>query len=144
MMRRFFTSSPCLFTYPFLFLISFIGLLPFYWMVSCSFKTNETMFLMPLQWLPHPVNWNAYGDAWKAQDFTRYFLNTAFVATAITVGNLLLASLAGYSLSQVPLLLDGGSLFPPHPQHDDAASKSRWCPSSSSSRSSTGPIPTRD
>jgi multiple sugar transport system permease protein len=58
------------------------------------------MFLMPLQWLPHPVNWNAYGDAWKAQNFTRYFVNTAFVAIAITVGNLLLASLAGYSLSK--------------------------------------------
>ena len=87
-------------TYPLLFLISFIGLLPFYWMLSCSFKTNDNMFLMPLQWFPNPVNWNAYGDAWKAQDFTRYFLNTTFIAVAITVGNLLLASLAGYSLSK--------------------------------------------
>jgi multiple sugar transport system permease protein len=87
-------------TYPLLVLISIIGLLPFYWMLSCSFKTNETMFLMPLQWFPNPFNWNAYGNAWKAQDFTRYFLNTTFVAVAITVGNLLLASLAGYSLSK--------------------------------------------
>jgi len=86
--------------YTLLFLVSFIGLLPFYWMVSCSFKTNENMFLMPPQWLPHPVNWSAYGEAWKAQDFTRYFLNTAFVAIAITAGNLLLGSLAGYSLSK--------------------------------------------
>ena len=69
-------------------------------MVACSFKTNENMFLMPLQWFPNPINWNAYGDAWKAQDFTRYFLNTTFIAVAITVGNLLLASLAGYSLSK--------------------------------------------
>jgi len=86
--------------YTLLFLVSFIGLLPFYWMVSCSFKTNENMFLMPPQWFPHPVNWSAYGEAWKAQDFTRYFLNTAFVAIAITAGNLLLGSLAGYSLSK--------------------------------------------
>ena len=69
-------------------------------MVSCSLKTNENMFLMPLQWFPHPMNWSAYGNAWKAQDFTRYFLNTTFVAVAITLGNLLLASLAGYSLSK--------------------------------------------
>lgn len=87
-------------TYPLLVLISFIGLLPFYWMLSCSLKTNENMFLMPLQWFPNPINWNAYGDAWKAQDFTRYFLNTTFIAVAITLGNLLLASLAGYSLSK--------------------------------------------
>ncbi len=87
-------------TYSLLFLISFIGLLPYYWMVSCSFKTNENMFLVPPQWFPAPINWNAYGDAWKAQDFTRYVLNTGFVAIAITFGNLLLASLAGYSLSK--------------------------------------------
>jgi len=85
-------------TYPLLILVTVVGLLPYYWMVACSFKTNDTMFAMPLQWVPNPINWNAYGDAWKAQDFTRYFLNTGFVAVAITLGNLLLASLAGYSL----------------------------------------------
>ncbi|HSB04499.1 MAG TPA: carbohydrate ABC transporter permease [Thermodesulfobacteriota bacterium] len=99
-MRR--RSGHCrtLVTYSLLFIISFIGLLPYYWMVSCSLKTNENMFLVPPQWFPNPINWNAYGDAWKAQDFTRYFLNTSFVAIAITLGNLLLASLAGYSLSK--------------------------------------------
>jgi multiple sugar transport system permease protein len=89
-----------LLTYPLLLVIAFFGLLPYFWMVSCSLKTNDTMFAVPLQWLPSPINWGAYGDAWKAQDFTRYILNSAFVAVAITLGNLLLASLAGYSLSK--------------------------------------------
>jgi len=87
-------------TYPLLFLIAFTGLLPYYWMLSCSFKTNEQMFAVPIQWFPDPINWSAYGDAWRAQDFTRYFLNSALVAIAITLGNLLLGSLAGYSLSK--------------------------------------------
>jgi multiple sugar transport system permease protein len=100
MMRKASRYRQMVVTYPLLVLISIIGLLPFYWMLSCSFKTNETMFLMPLQWFPNPINWNAYGDAWKAQDFTRYFLNTTFISVAITVGNLLLGSLAGYSLSK--------------------------------------------
>ncbi len=86
--------------YPFLILIGLIGLLPYYWMVSSSFKTNANMFAVPTQWVPHPVNWRAYGEAWRAQDFTRYFLNSAAVSVAITAGNLLLASLAGYSLSK--------------------------------------------
>ena len=89
-----------LLTYSLLLLIAFIGLLPYYWMLSCSLKTNDTMFAVPIQWIPSPVNWGAYGEAWKAQDSTRYFLNSAFVAVAITLGNLLLASLAGYSLSK--------------------------------------------
>ena len=49
------------FKYPLLIAVAFIGLLPYYWMVSCSFKTNDTMFAVPLQWIPDPVNWSAYG-----------------------------------------------------------------------------------
>jgi ABC-type glycerol-3-phosphate transport system permease component len=97
-MRRLARHRGALVKYPLLLAVAFVGLLPYYWMVSCSFKTNENMFLVPLQWIPNPINWGAYGEAWRAQDFTRYFLNTGFVAVAITAGNLLLASLAGYSL----------------------------------------------
>ena len=57
--------------YPLLIGVALIGLLPYYWMVACSFKTNDTMFAVPLQWLPDPINWSAYGTAWRAQDFTR-------------------------------------------------------------------------
>ncbi|HWT81496.1 MAG TPA: carbohydrate ABC transporter permease [Candidatus Methylomirabilis sp.] len=87
-------------TYPLLILIALIGLLPYYWMVSSSVKTPANMFAVPPQWIPHPINWGAYGEAWRAQDFTRYFLNSTLVSVAITAGNLLLASLAGYSLSK--------------------------------------------
>jgi multiple sugar transport system permease protein len=86
------------FTYPLLILIGLIGLLPYYWMVSCSVKTSANIFAVPPQWIPNPITWRAYGEAWRAQDFTRYFLNSALVSAAITGGNLLLASLAGYSL----------------------------------------------
>lgn len=86
--------------YPLLILIGLVGLLPYYWMVSCSVKTTANLFAVPPQWVPNPITWRAYGEAWKAQDFTRYFLNSALVALAITAGNLLLASLAGYSLAK--------------------------------------------
>jgi multiple sugar transport system permease protein len=85
-------------TYPLLILIALVGLLPYYWMVSCSVKTSANIFAVPPQWIPNPITWRAYGEAWRAQDFTRYFLNSALVSAAITGGNLLLASLAGYSL----------------------------------------------
>ncbi|MFI5342249.1 MAG: carbohydrate ABC transporter permease, partial [Candidatus Methylomirabilales bacterium] len=86
--------------YPLLILIGLVGLLPYYWMVTCSLKTTANLFAVPPQWVPNPITWRAYGEAWRAQDFTRYFLNSAFVALAITLGNLLLASLAGYSLAK--------------------------------------------
>jgi len=80
--------------------IACITLLPYYWMVSSSLKTMQNMFRVPLQWIPDPVNWMSYVLAWRAQDFTRYFFNSGVVAVAITLGNLILSSLAGYSLTK--------------------------------------------
>jgi multiple sugar transport system permease protein len=80
--------------------IACVTLLPFYWMFSSSLRTMENMFSLPIQWIPWPPNWNSYVLAWQAQDFTRYFLNSGFVAVAITLSNLLLCSLAGYSLTK--------------------------------------------
>lgn len=97
-------------TYPLLILIALVGLLPYYWMVSCSVKTSANIFAVPPQWIPNPITWRAYGEAWRAQDFTRYFLNSALVSAAITGGNLLLASLAGYSLCKFRYL-GRGALF---------------------------------
>jgi multiple sugar transport system permease protein len=75
-------------------------LLPFYWMISSSLRTMDHMFSLPIQWIPDPVNWQSYVLAWQAQDFGRYFLNSGFVAIVITVGNVILCSLAGYSLTK--------------------------------------------
>ncbi len=83
-----------------LVMIACVTLLPYYWMVSSSLKTMENMFSVPIQWIPNPVNWMSYVLAWQAQDFTRYFFNSGVVAVAITLGNLLLSSLAGYSLTK--------------------------------------------
>jgi ABC-type glycerol-3-phosphate transport system permease component len=77
-----------------------ISLLPYYWMVSSSLRTMTNMFSIPIQWIPHPVNWRSYVVAWHAQDFSRYFINSGVVAVAITLGNLILCSLAGYSLAK--------------------------------------------
>lgn len=80
--------------------VACVTLLPFYWMLSSSLRTMENMFSIPIQWIPDPVNWRSYVLAWQAQDFGRYFLNSGFVAVAITLSNLLLCSLAGYSLTK--------------------------------------------
>ncbi len=80
--------------------IACVTLLPFYWMLSSSLRTMETMFSLPIDWIPWPPNWRSYALAWNAQDFGRYFLNSGFVAIAITLANLVLCSLAGYSLTK--------------------------------------------
>jgi multiple sugar transport system permease protein len=88
------------FVYPVLVFVIVIALLPFFWMISSSLKTMDNIFAYPVQWIPNPINWQSYPDAWASQDFTRYFLNSTIVAVSITFGNLALASLAGYSLAK--------------------------------------------
>src|SRR5450756_562451 len=86
--------------YTLLVLAAALAVLPIVWMVLSSFKQLEDMFVVPLRWLPHPWYFGAYPEAWAQRDFTRYFLNSAFVSICITVGNVFLCSLAGYAFAK--------------------------------------------
>lgn len=76
------------------------ALIPIVWMVLSSFKTLEDMFRVPMEWFPNPWYFQAYPDAWAQRDFTRYFLNSAFISITITLGNILFCSMAGYALAK--------------------------------------------
>ncbi|MFZ3079891.1 MAG: carbohydrate ABC transporter permease [Bellilinea sp.] len=83
-----------------LVLAAFVCLLPYYWMISSAFKTEVNIFRLPIQWFPDPINWMSFVKGWQAQNFPRYFFNSFFVSIAITIGTLVFASLAGYSLAK--------------------------------------------
>jgi len=80
--------------YVLLALAAFVCLLPYYWMVTSAFKTEANIFRLPIQWFPNPINWMSFVKGWQAQNFPRYFLNSFFISISITVGTLVLASLA--------------------------------------------------
>ncbi len=76
------------------------ALVPIIWMILSSFKTMEDMFRVPMEWFPNPFYFKAYPDAWAQRTFARYFLNSAIIAVAITVGNIFVCSMAGYALAK--------------------------------------------
>ena len=76
------------------------AIVPVLWMVLSSFKTIEDMFGYPMKFLPDPFYFKAYPDAWAQRDFTRYFLNSLFIAGVITVGNIFICSMAGVALAK--------------------------------------------
>jgi multiple sugar transport system permease protein len=94
------TTSRRVIAYALLLLALAWAIIPILWMVLSSFKTLEDMFRVPMQWLPNPWYFRAYPDAWVQRDFTRYFLNSAFISVSITVGNILFCSMAGYALAK--------------------------------------------
>jgi multiple sugar transport system permease protein len=88
-------------TYVLLFAASIIMLLPFIWMLSTSLKTPNAVFVYPPEWMPNPVRWQNYADVVRVMPFLRYVLNTAAVATSITILHLLVSSLAAYAFARL-------------------------------------------
>jgi ABC-type glycerol-3-phosphate transport system permease component len=77
-----------------------VQLLPIVWMISTSLKPLRDVFALPVQWLPNPPQWANYPAAWSQFPFARYFLNSFIVSASVTVLNVFLAGLAGYSLAK--------------------------------------------
>ena len=75
-------------------LLALITLVPFIWMVSASFKTNNEVFTIPIQWIPkswHPEN---YSVIWERIPLLTFFKNTLFLSIVITIIQLFTSSFA--------------------------------------------------
>ena len=77
-----------------------VQLAPILWMISTSLKPLNRIFALPIQWIPRPPVWSNYPEAWNQFPFARYFVNSFIVSLSVTVLNVFLAGLAGYSLSK--------------------------------------------
>lgn len=85
------------------------ALAPIVWMVSTSLKSYDQVFVWPPRWMPNPVVWSNYPEAWQAAPFGRYFLNTTILALGVAFGRLAVCSLAAYALGR--LQFPGRDLF---------------------------------
>jgi ABC-type glycerol-3-phosphate transport system permease component len=84
--------------------ISLLFALPFLWMLSTSLKPDiQAVYKVPPQWIPVPAVWENYARAWEAADFSRYLLNSIFVASSTTLLQVVNASLVAYVFSRIPL-----------------------------------------
>jgi multiple sugar transport system permease protein len=74
---------------------------PFAWSVSTSFKPQSEVF--QLNWIPQNPSLDGYITVWTRLDpgLPRLFLNSFIIAGAVTVGNVVLGSLAGYAFARL-------------------------------------------
>ena len=94
------------FSYRFtLYALLFVGcavmLLPFFWMVTTSFKTELEVMKMPPQWIPKDWQWENYVKAWNVAPFGRYFFNSFFISITTTIGELMTTILAAYAFAKM-------------------------------------------
>ncbi len=74
---------------------------PFIYMLLGSFKTTGELRQVPPTWWPQQFTLGNYTDLFSRLNFSRFFFNSAVVATAITAGNLLFCSMLGYALAKL-------------------------------------------
>lgn len=89
------------FKYIALSIITFIVLLPFYWMFSTSFKDFQQALTFPPQWIPNPLRWENYIDLFVKQPFHLYLFNSVYIAVLVTIGTCIFASMAGYAFAKL-------------------------------------------
>jgi multiple sugar transport system permease protein len=77
-----------------------VALVPVIWTVLSSLKSNDTIFAVPMRWLPDSLHWNNYIDAFEVAPFARYFLNSAIVAASVTATTVFFGAMAGYGFSK--------------------------------------------
>lgn len=81
-------------------LIAIFFLFPLAYAVSSSLKSLKDVFSFPMRWIPLEMHLENFIEPFVKGNFTRYFLNSIFIAVVVTLSSVLFCSLAGYSLTK--------------------------------------------
>jgi multiple sugar transport system permease protein len=107
-----------------LYLVILVLLVPFvfplWWMIASSLKTNAEVFAFPPSLVPSNPQWENYARVFELQPFAQQYFNSLYIAVVVTVGVLLVSSMAGYAFARIRfrganllfIALLGGLLIP--------------------------------
>lgn len=101
--RHFRSNVRKAFLYGLLIAMSVIFMVPLYWMVVTSVKTNAEVYLYPPTLIPQTVQLVNYPDAWNypGMQFPRWTMHTLFITVMVMVGVLLTSSLCAYGFARL-------------------------------------------
>jgi multiple sugar transport system permease protein len=87
--------------YAFLIVYALLMFVPFAWMVITSFKTLPDAVQMT--WIPNPISVEGWQGALAElnPNIIRLFFNSALIAGAVTLSNVVLGSMAGYAFARL-------------------------------------------
>lgn len=90
--------------YALLIIGAFFFVLPFFWMLSTSFKEYGEIFSYPISWLPKKWIFTNYVEVFEVNDHVnilRGFLNTMIIVTPSTLIGCLTAALAAFAFAKI-------------------------------------------
>ncbi|MFD1720356.1 carbohydrate ABC transporter permease [Amnibacterium endophyticum] len=78
-----------------------VAVVPFLWMLSVSFRTEQDLFENPASLIPQAWTLHGYIGVWEQLPFLRLLLNTVIFAGVTTVLTLVFDSLCAYALARM-------------------------------------------
>ncbi len=77
-----------------------VVMVPFLWMISTSLKSAQDLFTFPPEWIPNPIRWGNYKEAWQALPFDRFLLNTLFTTILAMFAEITTAAIVAYGFAR--------------------------------------------
>jgi multiple sugar transport system permease protein len=86
-----------------LILVSLIFVVPFYWMLITSVKTQTTVFTIPIQWFPSSLHLENYLTVanYPTFPFLRFMWNSIYYSSMVTLGTVLSCAAVGYGFARL-------------------------------------------
>jgi ABC-type glycerol-3-phosphate transport system permease component len=79
----------------------FLMMVPFFWLLSSSFKLPQEIFRLPPVFIPSTLRWENYYEVLFDQPFPRLVRNTLIVTVSATLGQVLTSSMAAYGFARL-------------------------------------------
>ncbi|MBV7336213.1 carbohydrate ABC transporter permease [Chloroflexi bacterium TSY] len=89
------------FTYLLLTSLGVLLMIPFFWMLSSSFKQEFEIFQVPPIWIPSKIQWHNYIDALDRFPFFLGLQNTLIITISVIIGRLLSTSMAAFAFARM-------------------------------------------
>jgi multiple sugar transport system permease protein len=93
-------NKPIIF-HSFMIIISIIMAIPFFWMLSSSFKESYDIVKVPPVWFPKVYKWENYTSLFTEQPTGLFIINSFKITLSVVVGQLFFSSLAGYAFARI-------------------------------------------
>ncbi len=82
-----------------MFAIPFI--FPLVWLVSTAFKSASQIYVSPPIWLPLPLQWQNFPNAWKVAPFGHFLVNSLITTFIPMIGEIFVSAMVAYSFARV-------------------------------------------
>ncbi len=87
--------------YVILIALSVVFLVPLFWLITTSLKTQGDVFANPPVWIPNPLQWSNYAEAGDRAPLGQWLINTATVTGFAVLGNVLTSSLVAFGFARL-------------------------------------------